>query len=219
MNNGYFICFDLDGTLIDSRDDIAAAINHMLTELSLPNIPEKRIGEIVGHGIAATAIKALKEVGATDVDGELAGRLTAEYYENHPVVKTVTYPYVKEGLSILKDRGFGIGLLTNKVQHITELILEQLGIKQYFDIIMGAGDKFPLKPNPEALLHMLKESGVEKEKFFLVGDGSVDLETGKRAGIPTCIVSYGYRPPYALNPDFSADSFKEVSEMFLTMAC
>lgn len=217
MNNGYFICFDLDGTLIDSRDDIAAAINHMLTEMSLPNIPEKRIGEIVGHGIAATAVKALREVGAEDADGELAGRLTAEYYENHPVVKTSIYSGVREGLKMLKDEGFGIGLLTNKVQHITEHVLELLGIRQYFDIVIGAGSGFPLKPNPESLLHMFEKSGVSKNHFFLVGDGAVDLETGKRAGVATCIVSYGYRPPYALFPDMSADSFREVCDMFVSM--
>ncbi len=210
MNAKKFLCFDLDGTLIDSRDDIAAAINHSLAHYGLPLISEKRIAEIVGHGIFRTAERALSEVSASWVDREEAGRLAADYYMRHPVVRTTLYPGVREGLERLFESGFCMGLFTNKIQPLTERVLEILGIRRFFGFVVGAEGGFPMKPDPAGLLHMLERSGCGAGDSFMIGDGAVDLETGRRAGIKTALVTYGYRDSRSLESDLRADSFSEL---------
>lgn len=212
MKNGYLLCFDLDGTLIDSRNDIAAAVNHMLRTYNLSELTEKRVAEIIGHGIFKTASSALKEAGAENIDERAAGEIAADYYYEHPVNKTKLYDGVCDGLKKLYELGFTTGIITNKLQALTEKVLDILDIRRYFDYIVGAEGGFPMKPDPAAVIWMSESSGIPISKTFMIGDGRVDLQTGKNAGAKTVLVTYGYRTSGELSSDISADSFKELTD-------
>lgn len=211
----YLLCFDLDGTLIDSRGDIAGCINYALNQFGLESISEETIADLVGHGIRNTVVKALDYLNDKYADREEAGNLAVDYYAKNPVVKTTVYNGVKEGLKQLKEAGFYIGVVTNKIQPLTEKVLSILNISQYLDFIHGAECGYPLKPAPDSILSMIKKANVLKENTFMIGDGMTDIKTGRNAGVKICLVTYGYNTPQGVEVDMRVDSFAELTEKLL----
>ena len=124
---------------------------------------------------------------------------------------------VKEGLKKLKEAGFYIGVVTNKIQPLTEKVLSILNISEYLDFIHGAESGFPLKPAPDSILVMIKKAEVMKENTFMIGDGMTDIKTGKNAGVKICLVTYGYNTPQGVDVDMRADSFEELTEKFISL--
>lgn len=217
MKNNYLLCFDLDGTLIDSRGDIAGCINYALNKFGLKSLDEKIIADLVGHGIRNTVVKALNYLNDKSADREEAGNLAVDYYAKNPVVKTTVYNGVREGLKKLKEAGFYIGVVTNKIQPLTEKVLSILNIIENLDFIHGAECGYPLKPAPDSILAMIKKANVLKENTFMIGDGMTDITTGKNAGVKICLVTYGYNTPQNVDVDMKVDSFSELTEKFLSL--
>lgn len=204
------VIFDLDGTLIDSRKDLTTGVNLMRAEYGLSPLDVYTVADYVGNGARKLAERALKGID-TDVDEALTKM--RGYYTEHMFDETDLYPTVKEGLQILKQKGFKTAVCTNKPQEPCLGILGHLGVAEDFDIIMGANPDFTLKPDPAMLEFILRQTGSSPENSWMVGDNYTDLESGRRAGTKTCFCNYGFGYQREESFDVAVDSFGEFAKM------
>jgi len=143
---------------------------------------------------------------------------TAIYMEHHRrnlVVHSRLYPAVGETLEYFKS--LPMGVITNKAREFSEPLLERLGIRNYFNVIIGADDGLPLKPAPDSIVKILTTLQVPREYTAIVGDGTTDVRAGKAAGVTTCSVTYGFRPEDELRsagPDHFIHAFSELRNIF-----
>jgi phosphoglycolate phosphatase len=192
------IIYDLDGTLIDSRHDIASAVNWTLKELELGGLPIERIAAFVGNGVQNLMRKALEEAapassGTPPRNDKLLERsikLFRRRYGEHLLDRTRLYPSVRKVLEFFKDRKQAV--ITNKPEAFSLRILQGLGIGGYFLKVIGGDQGFPKKPSPEPVFEMLRSAGVSAGEAVLVGDSATDIETGRNAGMKTLAVTYGF---------------------------
>ncbi len=204
------LIFDLDGTLVDSQYDLCDAVNHALRKLGRPLIAYEETPPLLGSGLSFL----LRKAAGTDDEAviEKAREYFDEYYSEHHADKTRPYPGVEETLQQLSDKKKAV--YSNKLQHFTTRITEELKLEPYFDKVMGAQpDRYALKPNPEGIRIILSECGVPASQALMVGDSTHDIEAGRAAGLRTCAVTYGYRPEEILRrskPDFVIHEFKEL---------
>jgi 2-phosphoglycolate phosphatase len=210
MQSPRAIAFDLDGTLIDSRGDIAAALNHALAEMGKKALPESEIARYVGDGARTLCARAsgLPD-GHPDVQRILDAYLS--YYVEHPVVFTRWMPSAREALEYL--RGFKLALVTNKPRPTTEAILAELGVASLFAAVVAEGDLPEKKPSPAPILWIARQFGIGPDQIVVVGDGPQDVESGRRAGSRTVGVLGGMpsrKRLEAVNPDVLIDSLAEL---------
>ncbi len=201
--------FDLDGCLIDSAPDIVAAVNEMRVEYRLQPLPFERILSFVGNGARTLIERALHDdAAAPSVDDALA--LYRECYNRRLTRETKLYPAVPQWLDIMRNEGYRLAVFTNKPQDSAERILFSLGIDDLFEFVIGNGGRFPLKPEPDALLFLLEELQADPARSWMIGDNWTDLECGMRAGVRTAFLSKGYGVAGTLVPDLSAETFPEL---------
>lgn len=184
------LVFDLDGTLIDSRRDIATAVNRMRGELGLPPLALEQVVTMVGEGARLLVERALGP-GSTpeEMDRALARYLV--HYDEVCLETTEPYPGVSEMLASLSKR-YPLALLSNKGEALSRKILDGLGLAPLFREILG-GDTLPTrKPDPSGLLLVAKRLAIPAGKLLLVGDTWVDAETAKNAGCPFALVEWGF---------------------------
>jgi phosphoglycolate phosphatase len=182
------LIFDLDGTLIDSKLDLANSINAMLAHMGRAPLAHETIYSLVGMGAPVLVRRALGE-GATDAEANEGLGFFLSYYRTHMLDNTVTYPGVREGLKLLE--GYPLAVLTNKPVRFSRAILDGLGLSPYFRFVYGGNSFEKKKPDPmgvETLLRVLKAT---PEEAMMVGDSEVDVRTARNAGIWACGVSYG----------------------------
>lgn len=191
MFNADLIIFDLDGTLIDSSEDIAWAVNKTLTRMEMDELPHDVIRGYIGHGVRALLNQAIPL--ARHHLLESAREIFLGYYKDHLLVKTRLYPGVRETLGYFHKRGKRMAVVTNKPLKLTEEILKGLDVARFFSIVLGGDSIQNKKPAPEAIEVVLNNLKVEREKTILVGDSRIDIESGKRAGVLTCGAAYGFR--------------------------
>ncbi len=185
--------FDLDGTLIDSRGDIANSVNLTRADYGLPPLPLEEITAMVGNGVRRLMERALPDL---EVDLAEAVERNRRHYENHLVVHTFSYPGVREALAELRAMGCRMAVTSNKTSVLIPRILERLDILRYFDVTVGGGDVPVLKPDPGLLYLAAKRMGVEvRPTDWVVGDHYTDLEVGRRAGLQVCHCAYGFGQP------------------------
>jgi len=185
------IVFDLDGTLIDSRQDLAHATNRLLAESGAAPLPDDDIVAMVGEGAAVLVRRALSAA-ALDVDPSAALARFLEIYDSCLLDSTRAYPGIEDALAGL-DGTVGLAVLTNKPERATRRILEGLRLLRFFgDAVLGADSRFPRKPDPAALLHLAARAGASPDTTLMVGDSRVDLETARRAGTAICLAKYGF---------------------------
>lgn len=186
--------FDLDGTLIDSKRDIANSVHHTLRSLGLPDIENDVIYSYVGNGVTPLIQKSVEtaEGKAGELDFFEALTVFRKHYEEHCLDTTETFPGIREVLKHFSDRPKIV--LTNKSQNFSEKIIQGLGLKDTFRAVYGGDTQFPKKPDPTVVKNLLKEFGTARNKAVIIGDSRVDIETGKNAKILTCGVAYGFRP-------------------------
>lgn len=204
------LIFDLDGTLIDSKKDIADSLNYSLAREGFATLPDRKIEEMVGHGAKTLVRDALG-----NPSDEALGRVFLTFwnhYQEHLLDQTRLYPGVLEFLE-----GFGhlpMAVVTNKPESFSQKILEGLGIRSRFRWLIG-GDTLPVhKPDPGVFLPIFED--LANAKGVMVGDSHVDIECGRAAGLKTCAVSYGFRPReelLAYSPDYLIDSFSDFSRL------
>jgi len=185
------VVFDLDGTLIDSSQDLAAAVNRALRRAApdAPGLPEEVVRTFIGSGARVLITRSVAEAGLPQsVDDVLA--LFLEEYRRGLLDATRLYPGTEDALSRLRDRRLAV--LTNKPGDMSRAILEGLGVADRFFRIYGAGDVEARKPDPGGLRRIAAEAGVDPQAAVMVGDSGIDVQTGRAAGALTAGVTYGF---------------------------
>ncbi|MGE3841550.1 MAG: HAD family hydrolase [Vicinamibacterales bacterium] len=194
------IAFDLDGTLLDSRRDLADAANDTLALSGYSPLAVEAITRMVGEGAGVLLERAFAASGAAVPDGALATFL--QFYDSRIAVHTRPYDGVPESLERLAS-WTTLAVVTNKPLKPTLGLLEHFGLAQYFVRVVGGDGPWPRKPDPAGLLALLAEMDVRPDEALFVGDSWVDLETARRAGVTPCLVRYGFGfdqiPPGMLN--------------------
>jgi phosphoglycolate phosphatase len=189
------VVFDLDGTLIDSREDIAAACNHALAVLGRPPLPIGTIASFVGDGARLLLARALGlPSGAPEVDRALDA--FRPYYEANPATHTRLMPGAREALDALGDRPLAI--CTNKPRGPTLAVLDAFGITSRFVAIRAGGDG-PLKPDPSAVTDVVRSMRSDPRRTWMVGDGEQDVRAGRGAGCVTIAIRGGFGSEDALD--------------------
>jgi phosphoglycolate phosphatase len=214
------IIFDLDGTLVDSRRDLANSVNAMLHQYGRPELPLEMIASYVGDGAPMLVRRAL---GDPDDEQFLQQALDffLAYYREHKLDHTVVYAGMADALRALRINANGGGerrmaVLSNKPVNPSRAIVEALGLGEFFVQVYG-GNSFPTKkPDPLGALTLARENAVEPAQTLLVGDSDIDVLTARNAGMWSCGVRYGFQP-YSLDPappDVLVDSPQELPLIF-----
>lgn len=209
------LIFDLDGTLIDSREDLALSVNSLLKELGYDPLPIERISSYIGNGANKLAEHSLKAVGAIEsmADSEfpkLYDRLL-EYYGQNLANKTTVYPGVYQVLEKLSDHP--MALVTNKPTQYTRPVLEAFNLDEFFTFIAGGDSYQQKKPDPYPLKMAMESMHILPEKCAMIGDGDTDIKAGQAAGVYTVAAAYGYRSHTVLkklDPDYTIESFRDL---------
>ncbi len=183
------IAFDLDGTLVDSRRDLAESANELIVELGGAPLSEETIAGMVGEGAALLVQRALAAVGVRDLRGALQRFL--QIYDTRLLRHTRVYPGMDEVVRFARTAG-RVAVLTNKPLAPSEQILDGLGIRDLFDVVIGGDGPLPRKPDPAALQALMREAGATPDTTLLVGDSAIDHETAVRAQVRCCLVSFGF---------------------------
>jgi phosphoglycolate phosphatase len=210
------LIFDLDGTLIDSKIDLANSVNAARNHLGLTPLANDLIHSYVGEGAPVLIQRALgPEASPEAVSRALSFFL--EYYRAHQLDQTVLYPGVREALDRLKAYGAKLAVLTNKPVRISHEIVEGLGLGSYFESIYG-GNSFEFKkPHPIGIDTLVRETGAPRERTIMVGDSGVDIRTARNAGVQACGVTYGFQPETFIDnpPDFTVDEMGELADRII----
>jgi phosphoglycolate phosphatase len=183
------IAFDLDGTLIDSRRDLANSANELVAELGGAPLSEDAVGRMVGEGAAVLVRRVLTAAGFGDVPGELARFLAI--YDRRLLDYTRPYDGVEDVVRAAR-RHSRVVVLTNKPLAPTLRILDALGMRELFDDVVGGDNALGRKPEAAALEALMRDAGAGQKTTLMVGDSAVDHETARRAGVQACIVSFGF---------------------------
>lgn len=208
-NNITHICFDLDGTLVDSKNTILESTKAALNKLNIKhNIPEDSFNNMIGKHF----VDIFTELEMDDVDFEEFIPIYKALYFDF-IDSSYLYYGVKETLEYLSSKKIKVSLLTTKVQEQAEKIIDHFKLRSSFDYIMGRRDGIAHKPSPEPLIYICKDLKVEPAKTLMVGDTELDIQCGKNAGAKTCGVLYGYRTKDQIEkekPDFIISSLIEL---------
>jgi phosphoglycolate phosphatase len=207
------LIFDLDGTLIDSKNDLISSVNATLRQLGRRELPAETISSYIGHGVPLLVARALGD-GCSDEERQRALEFFLEYYNLHKTDTTRPYPGVGETLERLRSAPMAV--LTNKPVRISVRILDALGLSGYFRSIYG-GNSFPAKkPDPAGALTILREFGASAHEALMVGDSDVDVQTARNAGMRVAIVNYGFgvHDRQANPADVYLDRFSQLTTLF-----
>lgn len=207
------LIFDLDGTLADTRQDLTDAVNFVLHKFKRKPIDVSTVMSYVGDGMVVLLQRALKNYSNADVDR--AKEYFHEYYSRHLLDSTRLYPGISRVLEHFDKKVLAV--LSNKPQYYTEIILQRFGIYDRFQMVIGGKVGFERKPSPQAIWHILQETGIPASKAAIIGDTKNDIIAGKQAGIYTCAVTYGFRSTEELqqaHPHFLVDRPAQLMEIF-----
>ena len=192
------IAFDLDGTLLDTIDDLAAAVNALLVELEHEPLPTPAIRTMVGKGMGNLVRRALAQargVAPAAIDDATIDAALIRYQERYAAIlgrETRAYPGMREGLARLKAMGLPLAIVTNKAARFVRPHLEHAGIAHYFGLVVGGDTLATRKPDPEPLLHVAAAFGVQPARLLMVGDSGNDVGAARAAGCPVVVLPYGY---------------------------
>lgn len=210
------VIFDLDGTLLNTIADLAAAANHALLSLGFARREEAECQRFVGNGVTKLLERALPEGAKTAENVEQMRGAFFKYYDEHLWDKTTVYSGVTELLEALQSRGVLLAVASNKYQSATERLVRHFFPQIKFLEVLGQREGFPVKPDPDIVHEILLASGAHKEDVLYVGDSDVDMQTAKNAGVRACAVTWGFRSRELLEsfrPDFITDGAREILTM------
>ena len=188
------VIFDLDGTLLDTLDDLSAAVNHAMQQRGFPLHTRDEYMKMVGHGARNLMRQALPDDHKDDealIDAVLAD--FRAYYNTHIDVYTKPFPRILELVKKLHQEGVMLAVASNKFQEGTEHLIKEFFPEIPFVAVLGNRPNFPLKPDPEVVGEVLRRSGAKREEAVMVGDSDTDMETAVNGGIGGIAVSWGYR--------------------------
>ena len=198
------VIFDLDGTLVDTLNDVTAGVNHALRLMGLSPLSKDQVKKAVGPGKEEFVRVVFPDEDNPDMDRFLS--LFREFYWEHCLDETGLYPGMIEILSTLKNGKLAVA--SNKPSRFTHRILEGLGIREWFDEVLGPEDVIHAKPHPEMILKVVDSLHANPAEVLFVGDTDMDMQAGREAGVIICGVRYGYGPADDLlkyNPDYFID--------------
>ncbi|HZU24549.1 MAG TPA: HAD-IA family hydrolase [Bryobacteraceae bacterium] len=187
------LIFDLDGTLIDSKLDLAHAVNATREHLHMPPLDHELIATYVGHG-APVLIRRVLGPSASEAEVETALKYFIAWYTDHKLDNTCLYPGVGEGLRELDQAGVQMAVLTNKPVGASRGILDGLGVSGLFFRVYGGNSFDQKKPHPIGAETIMAEAAIGPEDTAMVGDSSVDVQTARNAGISAYGVTWGFQP-------------------------
>ena len=188
------IVFDLDGTLLNSLEDLADSANWVLEQHGFPTHPVDAYRYFVGDGVRKLIERILPQEERTDARIEQCRQEFVAYYKVHMEDKTSVYEGITELLAELKNRGLKIAVATNKVHVAVEPLMAKYFPNIRFDAMIGQREGVPVKPTPQIMFDILKETGCEPSEALHVGDTATDMQLAHNAGVESVGVLWGYRP-------------------------
>lgn len=222
MTGRFAVCaviIDLDGTMLDTVADLAAAANHMRADLDLPPLPEAQVASYVGKGAEVLVHRALTEsldgrVGADRLAPALDAFLRHYAVENGRSARV--YPGVREGLEVMRAMGLRLACVTNKPHAFTEPLLERTRLAEAFSLVVSGDTLARKKPDPLPMLHVAATFGLAPSRVLAIGDSLNDVQAARAAGMPVVSVPYGYnegRDVQLLDVDAIVDSLLEAARL------
>ncbi len=185
--------FDLDGTIINSLNDIAVAMNYALDKNGFPTHSINAYKSFIGSGVIVMIERATANTNASDNDKKQIHIDFSEYYNVHKTDTTVPYENCTNLLQQLSHKGIYLAVNTNKPHNFTTEIVKKLYPTINFNIIFGKKDDIPIKPNPYGVNYILRKLNINKNECLYIGDSDVDVLTAKNAGVHFCGVEWGFK--------------------------
>jgi phosphoglycolate phosphatase len=218
------VALDLDGTLLDTADDLAAAVNAMLVDGGRPPLPPERVARYVGKGAEVLVHRALTD----SLDGRVdAGRLAPAYraflahYARENGLRARVYPGVVEGLEAMRSKGLRLAVVTNKPSDFTAPLLARCGLSGFFELVVSGDTLARRKPDPMPMLHVCEVFGLPPAAVLAIGDSMNDAISARAAGMPVLAVPYGYNEGVdvrALDVDAIVGSLLEAAQLIEPLA-
>jgi len=190
MNLGA-VMFDLDGTLLDTLDDIARCVNTCLADMGDPPRTREAVRMMVGDGVEVLCARALARSSPARV-AEMIGRMK-QYYREQLFVSTRPYPGILDLLDSLRSKSLRLAILSNRPHEVTVPLVEKFFPGPSFEAVLGGREDVPPKPDPHGAFQIAGDLGLRPSQILYVGDSPVDVKTGKAAGMPTLAVTWGFR--------------------------
>ena len=187
------VVFDLDGTLVDSKLDLALAVNAARDDAGMPPLVHELIFSYVGNGAPMLIRRSLGPEASEQIADHALDFFYA-YYRDHMLDNTTLYPGVQETLDALTDADRTLAVLTNKPVRFSILMIKRLGLAGHFRRVYGGNSFDTKKPDPYGLNLLIEESAASKDRTLMVGDSAVDIQTARNAGVASCGVTYGLQP-------------------------
>lgn len=210
------VIFDLDGTLLNTIDDLAQSTNHALQTLGYPTHEESAYHLMVGNGINKLLERALPEGERTEENIMRMRKEFIPYYDRHNMDKSRPYPGIPQLLKYLQAQGILLAVASNKYQSATVRLIDAYFPTLRFAAVLGQRDGVNVKPDPAIVDDILEITGVAKENTLYVGDSGVDMLTAANAGVTACGVTWGFRPRAELekfNPAYIVDIAAMIAEI------
>lgn len=210
------VIFDLDGTLLDTLDDLAAAANHVLQNVGAKALPVEDYRYLVGAGARKLILRLCRAAGLPQPDDARLEELLADYnaaYARGWHNKTRPYPGIRQMLDKLQEEGLKLAVFSNKPDSFTRLVIEHYFPDRPFAAVLGQTEGLPLKPDPAGVLHLCQKLGLAAEKVALVGDSAYDMQAAGRAGVLPLGVLWGFRTKEELEAAGAARLFAEPAEL------
>lgn len=189
------VAIDLDGTMLDTIEDLAHAVNDTLRDLSLPTLELSLVRTFVGKGLQNLVERSLTASRNRTPEPALLAKTMPIYEANYDRLNgqtTTVYPGVREGLDALASAGYPLACITNKSKRFTEPLLDRIGFARYFSLVLSGDSLVRRKPDPLPLTHAAGHFGVAPPELLMIGDSVNDAEAARAAGCPVFCVSYGY---------------------------
>jgi len=205
--------FDLDGTLVDSAADLAAAANRARAEFGLAPLSVGTIAGFVGDGIRTMMERVFQDRPEVDLDRVVA--LQKAHYRAHLCDATRPYPGVEPGLARLQARGHALAVATNKPVEMADALLSALRLRSRFSAVLGGGSGLELKPHPAMIETIRQRLGCAASDTWMIGDHRTDLEAARRAGVHGILVRYGIGDPGPERPERAFDTFDALMDHFV----
>ncbi len=214
MTTSNLLVFDLDGTLIDTIEDLLAALNHVLVQEGCRPVSANAVRSMIGGGAQLLLERGLAANGRSVDESDLKhlfGRFI-DHYETHIAVQSRPFPGVLDAMARLSGRGWRFAICTNKLECMSNRLIGELGMAHHFEAICGGNTFDTKKPHPDHLLGTIARAGGVPDRAVMIGDSSPDIKAAKAAGVPVVAVDFGYTdiPVAELSPDRVISHYDEL---------
>lgn len=208
MSKAHAILFDLDGTLVDTSEDLATGVNLVREDHGLPPLTTPTVVGCVGNGLKTLMERALRDA-PSPIDLEEACDGMRRHYMDHLLDTTRPYPGVLTALGQVSDKGYRLAVVTNKPERPAIEICRTLGLTEWITVVIGADSCPRKKPDPMPLIEALSRLDAGVDGSWMVGDNDTDLESGRRAGLGRCYCTYGFGDPRGETWDVIVDALPD----------